>query len=99
MLLREIRELGYGGGISQLKIWLAPLKKSVPEVVVRFETPPGKQMQVDFTWVRKGHQPLVGLVATLGYSRASFVKFSLKEDSQALGEGLREALDYFGGVP
>ena len=38
-------------------------------------------------------------MATLGYSRASFVKFGQKEDGEALCEGLREALDYFGGVP
>jgi len=99
VLLREIRKLGYGGGISQLKVWLAPLKKTAPEVVVRFETAPGKQMQVDFTWVRRGRDPLVALVATLGYSRASFVKFGRKEDGEALSQGLREALDYFGGVP
>ena len=99
VLLREIGELGYQGGISQLKAWLAPLKKGEPEVVVRFETPPGKQMQVDFTWVRRGRDPLVALVATLGYSRATFVKFGGKEDVQALCQGLREALDYFGGVP
>ena len=99
VLLREIRELGYGGGISQLKAWLAPLKKTAPEAVVRFETAPGKQMQVDFTWVRRGRDPLVALVATLGYSRASFVKFGRKEDGEALSQGLREALDYFGGVP
>jgi len=51
--------------------------------VVRFETPPGKQMQADFTWVRRGGDPLVALVATLGYSRATLVKFGQKEDSSA----------------
>ena len=35
----------------------------------------------------------------MGYSRASFVKFTEKEDAEALCEGLREAFDYFGGVP
>lgn len=81
------------------KAWLAPLKKGEPEVIVRFETPPGKQMQADFTWVRRGRDLLMALVATLGYSRATFVKFGQKEDVTALREGLREALDYFGGVP
>jgi transposase len=99
VLLREIGDLGYRGGISQLKAWLAPLKQSAPEPVVRFETAPGHQMQADFTWVRRGRDPLVALVATLGYSRATFVKFGLKEDVEALCGGLREALDYFGGVP
>jgi len=99
VLLREIRERGYIGGISQLKAWLAPLKQVQPEPVVRFETPPGAQMQADFTWVRKGRDPLVAFVATLGYSRASYVRFGRSEDLQALRAGLHEAFDYFGGVP
>lgn len=101
VLLREIRERGYAGGISQLKAWLAPLKKSEPEPLVRFETPPGKQMQADFTYVRRGRNPLLALVATMGYSRASFVKFveCSGENVGTLCVGLREAFDYFGGVP
>ena len=101
VLLREIRERGYAGGISQLKAWLAPLKKNEPEPLVRFETPPGQQIQADFTYVRRGRDPLLALVATLGYSRASYVKFVAcsGEDVAALCAGLREAFDYFGGVP
>lgn len=99
VLLREISERGYDGGISQLKVWLAPLKRTEPEPVVRFETPPGKQMQADFTHVRRGRDPLIALVATMGYSRATFVKFTVREDAATLCSGLREAFDYFGGVP
>ncbi|MBG6082442.1 IS21 family transposase [Rubrivivax gelatinosus] len=99
VLLREIRERGYEGGVSQLKAWLAPMKAVQPEPVVRFETAPGQQMQADFTIVRRGREALVALVATLGYSRAAFVKFGVREDAAALCAGLREAFDYFGGVP
>lgn len=99
VLLREIAERGYMGGISQLKAFLAPLKKAAPEPVVRFETPPGRQMQADFTVVRRGRDPLLALVATLGYSRATFVKFTTAEDAATLCGALREAFDYFGGVP
>jgi transposase len=99
VLLREIGERGYDGGISQLKAWLAPLKTSEPEPVVRFETPPGQQMQADFTVVRRGRDPLLALVATMGYSRATFVKFTTREDAATLCACLREAFDYFGGVP
>ncbi|MEH3085453.1 MAG: IS21 family transposase [Xylophilus ampelinus] len=101
VLLREIQVRGYTGGISQLKAFLAPLKKSEPEPPVRFETPPGQQMQADFTYVRRGRDPLLAMVATLGYSRASYVKFvaSAGEDVATLCTGLREAFDYFGGVP
>ena len=98
VLLREIQERGYTGGISQLKAWIAPLKNTESEPVVRFEAPPGKQMQADFTTVRRGRDPLLALVATMDYSRATFVKFSRGEDAATLCAGLREAFDYFGGV-
>jgi transposase len=99
VLLREIREQGYGGGISQLKAYLRPLKCQEPEPLVRFETEPGEQMQADFTHVRRGRDPLLAFVATLGYSRSSFVRFTVSEDAATLCECLREALVYFGGVP
>lgn len=99
VLLREIVGRGYAGGISQLKAWLAPLKNPAAEPLVRFETEPGVQMQADFTVVRRGRDPLLALVATLGYSRASFVKFTAAEDATTLCAALREAFDYFGGVP
>ncbi len=99
VLMREIQERGYDGGLTQLKQWLALHKKVEPEPVVRFETEPGKQMQADFTTIRRGRNPLLALVATMGYSRATFVKFTTGEDAATLCAGLREALDYFGGVP
>src|ERR1700686_4041072 len=49
VLLREIQAMGYAGGISQLKAYLAPMKAIAPDPVVRFETEPGRQMQADFT--------------------------------------------------
>lgn len=99
VLLREIQERGYEGGISQLKVFLAPFKKREAEPVVRFETDAGQQMQADFTTIRRGREPLKAFVATLGYSRATFVLFSVREDSPAWLEGLRGAFTYFGGVP
>jgi transposase len=99
VLWREISERGNGGGLTQLRQWLAPLKRAEPEPVVRFEAPPGKQMQADFTTMRRGREPLIALVATMGYSRATFVKFAAGEDAATLCAGLREAFDYFGGVP
>jgi transposase len=99
VLFREIRERGYTGGVSLLKAYLAPFKVGEPEPVVRFETEPGEQMQADFTYVRRGRRPLLAFVATLGYSRASYVQFTVGEDTQTLCTCLREALVFFGGVP
>ena len=99
VLLREIRERGYEGGLTQLKEFIGPLKAAPADPVVRFETAPGEQMQADFTVIRRGREPLLAFVATLGYSRASWVRFTTGEDAQTWVACLREALAAFGGVP
>jgi transposase len=99
VLLREIRERGYQGGYSILTSFLFALKSKPAEPVVRFETEPGEQMQVDFTVIRRGKDPLLALVATLGWSRATYVVFSRREDSAAWCGGIEKALRYFGGTP
>ena len=99
VLLRELQEHGYDGGISQLKVFVAPFKRTRLDPVVRFETAPGEQLQAHFTYVRKGKAPLLAFVATLGYSRATFVRFTRDESATTLVECVRAALAYFGGVP
>ncbi len=100
VLYREALERGYTGGISTLRQFVAQFKPArKPDPVVRFETEPGQQMQADFTFIRKGKDPLIALVATLGYSRASFVRFVTSEDAITLANCLRMAFEYFGGVP
>jgi transposase len=98
VLLREIRDRGYKGGISQLKAYLAPLKATKLDPVVRFETAAGEQMQADFTTIRRGRSPLKAFVATLGFCRATFVRFTEREDSETLLACLRQAFQQFGGV-
>ncbi|HDT2999495.1 TPA: transposase [Proteus mirabilis] len=70
-----------------------------PEPIVRFETPLGQQMQIDFTTIRRSKQKLKAFVATLGYSRAYYVKFFDNERASTWQQGLEEAFDYFGGLP
>lgn len=99
VLLREIQAAGYAGGVSQLKRYLAQFKVQRVDPVVRFETAPGQQMQADFTIVRRGPDRLLAFVATLGFSRATFVRFTDSEDFSAWRDGVVGALEYFGGVP
>jgi hypothetical protein len=75
------------------------MKQPVTEDVTRFETEPGFQMQVDFTIIRLGQNPLLAFVATLGWSRATFVKFYSNQDSAAWCDGIESALRFFGGTP
>jgi len=99
VLLREIREQGYRGGIDQLKALIRPLRPLKDDPLVRFETAPGEQLQADFTHIRRGQSPLLAFVATLGFSRASFVRFTEREDAATLSRCIVAALEYFGGVP
>lgn len=76
VMLRALKSRGYTGSLSLLKLFYALLKPPRPAQAgpaVRFETEPGKQMQVDFVVLRRGKAPLSAFVATLGYSRLSFV--------------------------
>jgi len=101
VLLREIRAQGYPGGISQLNAFLAPLKPAGREEagpVLRSERKPGRQMQVDFVVFRRKQQPMSAFVATLGYSRMSYVHFVPDESFESVRDGLLKAFHHFDGV-
>ena len=49
-LLREIRELGYPGGRTSLADVVRDVRPRLPSFELRFETPPGRQAQVDFAY-------------------------------------------------
>lgn len=99
VLLREIVALGYSGSHSQLRAYMHDLKPILPvDPVVRFETAPGEQMQVDWVEFRKGKNPLYAFCATLGFSRASFVRFVIDMKVETLIVCHQQAFEMFGGI-
>jgi transposase len=53
-LWREIRELGFEGGYSTATEFLRGIRPAPAKAFERrFETPPGKQGQVDFAWAAR----------------------------------------------
>ena len=99
-LLDEIRAAGYAGGYSQLKAFVRRVRPRVePEPVIRFETPPGRQAQVDFAQFRFPWGVRYALLVVLGYSRLLWCRFYGRQDMATLMEGLEDAFRYFGGVP
>jgi transposase len=105
VLLRELRERNYRGGYSILTEWLRPQRKEALSVAVRrFETPPGKQAQVD--WGHLGsiaengeRRMLWAFTITLGYSRRIMAEAAT---DQKLGTLLRmheAAFQQWGAVP
>ena len=99
VLMREIVALGYTGSHSQLRAYMHGLKPTLPvDPVVRFETAPGEQMQVDWVEFRKGKDPLYAFCATLGFSRASFVEFVTDMKVETLIACHEHTFEAFGGV-
>ena len=85
---------------------VAPLRQALAaeaRATLRFETPPGRQLQIDFgeTRVAIGGEmvKLHLFVATLGYSRRLFVQPFGHERQSAWFDGLEAAFRHFNGVP
>jgi transposase len=70
---------------------------------VRFETPPGHQLQIDFgesrVWIGDERVRVHLFVATLGYSRRMHIQASMRERQVDWFEGMEGAFLRFGGVP
>ncbi len=99
-LLDEIRAAGYSGGYTQLKAFVHRVRPTpAPELVIRFETPPGRQAQVDFARFRFAWGVRYALLVVLGYSRLLWCRFYPRQDMATLIDGLEEAFLSFGGVP
>jgi transposase len=84
---------------------VAPLRREfevLARATLRFETPPGKQLQIDFGERRVaigGETVKVYLfVATLGYSRRLYVRAFRNERQESWFAGLEGAFRHFGGV-
>jgi transposase len=103
-LLDEIRALGYEGGASILKEFTYPYRQRRKEPVVRFETPPGRQAQAD--WSGLGRH-LLGdaartpqlFVMVLGFSRTLYAEAVWRADLPTFLACHARAFAYFGGVP
>jgi transposase len=106
-LLRELRELGYTGGYTAVKDFLRgirPIQTAAFEV--RFETPPGRQAQVDFAHFRTvfadepGTERVIWLFSlVLGHSRMLWGRFVLHQDLQTLLRCHAAAFEALGGAP
>ena len=99
-LFDEVRAADDPGCHSRVNDYVRARRPREPvESLVRFETPAGRQGQVDFgtftlPWGRRH-----ALVIVLGYSRLLWLHFYTRQTMPVLMEGLESAFDRFGGVP
>ena len=106
VLLRELRERGFAGGYTTLTDYLRPLRQTARCIATRrFETPPGRQAQVDWGDLGEITEPegtrhkLNGFVLTLGYSRAMFCDIATDQKLPAFLRMHEAAFAALGGVP
>jgi len=102
---RLVGHHGYRGSYSSLRRFVRRLQPPLPEAVVRLETPPGQQAQVDFGSVgllRDAQGQLrraYCFVMTLSYSRHCYVRFVSDQRIETWIDCHRRAFESFGGVP
>lgn len=104
-LHERLRNAGYTGKMTILRNYARQYrKKLIEKAVIRFETEPGRQAQVD--WKECGNMEIDGktqkvyaFVMLLGYSRIPFVVFTLDMTSSTLLQAHLMAFNFFGAVP
>lgn len=106
-LLAEIEPMGYGGSIDTVRRYLREIdeeERVSSKATVRFETPAGRQAQVD--WAEIGRMPdfngllkkVYAFVMVLGFSRMIYVEFTRSMKLDVLIECHQRAFAYFGGT-
>ena len=106
-LWREIRDLGFPGGYATVTDFLRTVRPAQEPVFERrFETPPGRQAQVDFAFFKvafadePGAERIVWLFSlVLGHSRMLWGRFVARQDLATVLRCHVAGFEALGGVP
>lgn len=106
-LYEEIEKQGYKGGYQTVVNFVSGIKRIYKsDAVMRFETLPGQQGQVD--WGHFGEIYNIELKKTvkvycffmiLGYSRMKYIEYFTNQDTTSFLKGHNNAFKYFSGYP
>jgi transposase len=99
----ELRKLGFGGSYSTLRTYLKQhrVRRQVP--VIRFETSPGAQAQMDWSTytldlTQEGRRRVELFSYILGYSRRQYICFTERQDFETLVRQHVRAFEHLGGA-
>jgi len=107
-LWREIKDLGFIGGYATVTDFLRTVRPPAEPTAFerRFETPPGRQAQVDFAFFKvrfedePGAERIVWLFSmVLGHSRMMWARFVAQQDLATVLRCHVAAFEALGGVP
>jgi transposase len=103
---RLVKNHGYTGSYSAVKRFVHRLAPKGPEVVLRLETAPGQEAQVDFGGAGQQRDPQTGqlrqaycFVMTLSFSRHQYAELVFDQKMATWIGCHRRAFEFFGGVP
>ena len=103
---QRLRAMGFDGGVTIVKDYLATIRKSrhSPRAHVRFESPPGRQCQIDWghfgsLLYNQAARKLYCLAVIEAHSRLLYLEFTHSQKQECLHRGLVNAWRFFGGTP
>jgi transposase len=102
---QELARRGFQVDLRTLQRAVAPLRqeqRALALATVRFETPPGQQIQIDFgekfVLIAGVRVKVYFMTAVLGYSRRLYCRAFLAQRQDDWLEGLDRAFEHFGGL-
>ena len=100
VIFRKLQAIGYTGGYTMVRLYIQPKRALRPKGTVRYETPPGEQLQHDWGETRLSiggcWQKVYLSVNVLGCSRADHVVAMPSLDAEHTYESLIQSFEYTG---
>jgi transposase len=99
----ELCKLGYNGSYSTLRTFLKGHRSKPKAPVIRFETPPGAQAQMDWStytldFTQEGRRRVQLFSYILGYSRRQYIRFTERQDFDTTVRQHVVAFEHLGGA-
>ena len=99
----ELSKLGFQGSYSTLRTFMKGYRSKPKAPVVRFETPPGAQAQMDWStytidFTQEGRRRVELFSYILGYSRRQYISFTERQDFETTVRQHVVAFEHLGGA-
>ena len=99
----ELGKFGYSGSYSTLRTYIKDHRTKPKAPVIRFETPPGAQAQMDWStytieFAQEGRRRVELFSYILGYSRRQYICFTERQDFETTVRQHVAAFEHLSGV-